>query len=143
MNDPAPSPGLAASLRRLVVDIAALLATRAELASLELQQTRERVLRWTAMIAVAAILLLAALVTLAVWVAAIFWDGPRGWALGLLTGAYVVAGFVLVVTVLRGMRSSPAMFAQTLAELRKDRDALRQRTAATAQRSESRDDRTG
>jgi uncharacterized membrane protein YqjE len=143
VNDPAPSPGLAASLRRLAIDIAALFATRAELASLELQQTRERVLRWAAMIAVAAVLLLAALVTLAVWVAAIFWDGPRGWALGLLTVAYVAGGAGLVVAVLRGMRDSPPMFAQTLAELRKDRDALRRRAVTTAQSSDSRDDRSG
>lgn len=143
MSDPAPSPGLVASLRRLAIDVAALLATRAELASLELQQTRERVLRWMALTAVAAILLLAALVTLAVWVAALFWDGPRGWALGLLTLAYVAAAAGLVISVLHGMRNSPPMLARTLAELRKDRDALRQRAAPAAQPPESRDDRTG
>lgn len=143
MNDPAPSPGLAASARRLAVDTAALVATRAELASLELQQMRERVVRWIAMIVIAAILLLAALMTLSLWVAAVVWDGPRGWVLGGLTIVYAAIALGLVFGVLRALRNSPPLFALTRAELSKDRDALRQRAGAAAQPAETTNDRTG
>lgn len=130
MTDPASSPGLVAALRRLAAHIAALLATRAELASLELQQMRERVLRWTAMVVIAAILLLAALMTLSLWLAAVFWDGPRGWALGLLAAGYLALAAGLLLAVRRAVERGPPLFAQTRAELLKDRDALRARASA-------------
>jgi uncharacterized membrane protein YqjE len=76
---------------------------------------------------IAAVLLLAGLMTLSLWVAALFWDGPRALALGLLALVYAIAGVVAVGVVRREVTAAPALLAQTRAELEKDRDALRGR----------------
>jgi uncharacterized membrane protein YqjE len=116
--------GLLGSLSALLARALSLLLTRGELAALELTEARERVVRWLVLSLIGAVLLLAALVTFSVWVAAVFWDGPRGLALGLLALGYAVAGVVAVSIVRREAATAPALFAQTRAELQKDCDAL-------------------
>lgn len=128
MSDETESPpGLIASIRAMISNAVSLLATRGELAALELGETRDRALRWAALGVVAAVLLLAALMTLSFWVAAIFWDGPRALALGVLTVAYALAAFVTARVVRREIAAAPPLLAQTLAELQKDREVLRDR----------------
>jgi uncharacterized membrane protein YqjE len=121
------SPGLVGSLRTFVAHAMDLLATRGQLAAIELEETRDRALRWAVLGVVGAVLLLAALMTLSLWVAALFWDGPRALALGLLTAAYAVAGFIAVRVIRHEIATAPPLLAQTRAELKKDRDALRGR----------------
>ena len=121
--------GWFATLRELPAQLVAMLATRGEIAALELSDARDRLMRSLAFGAVAAVLLLAALMTLSLLVAAIFWDGPRVLALGALTALYAVAGVWLVAAVRRDFAAAPPLLAQTLAELQKDRDALARRNA--------------
>jgi len=128
--------GLIGSVRAMIAHGITLFATRGELAALELADARDRAMRWLGLGMIAAVLLLAALMTFSLWVAAIFWDGPRGWALGLLALAYAIAGFVAVGVVRREVAAAPPLLAQTRAELEKDRDALRGRL-------HGRDDATG
>ncbi len=113
-----------ASLRKIYALVLTSLVTRGELASFELAEARDRYIRWLALAVVAAVLLLAALLSLSLWVAAIFWDGPRGLALGLLTAFYAAAALGIVRAVRRGMAAAPPLLAQTRAELQKDRAAL-------------------
>jgi uncharacterized membrane protein YqjE len=120
-------PGLVASVRQLFAHALALLATRGELAALELQDARDRVIRWALLALVAAALLLAALLTFSLWVAAMFWDGPRGIALAVVVVVYGVAAFALMRTIRREAAVAPPLLAQTRAELAKDRAALRAR----------------
>ena len=128
MSDHTESPpGLIASMRAMLSNAISLLATRGELAALELEETRDRALRWAALGVVAAVLLLAALMTLSFWVAAVFWDGPRALALGVLTAAYALAAVVAARVVRREIAAAPPLLAQTRAELKKDRDVLRGR----------------
>lgn len=115
---------LLGSVRALLAHALTLLLTRGELAALELGEARERIVRWLVLSLVGAVLLLAALVTLSLWVAALVWDGPRVLALGLLACAYVIAGLIVVGMVRREAANAPTLFAQTRAELLKDRDAL-------------------
>jgi uncharacterized membrane protein YqjE len=117
--------GLVASVRQLFAHALALLATRGELAALELQDARDRVIRWALLGLVAGALLVAALLTFSLWVAAVFWDGPRGIALAVVVVVYGAAAFVLMRTIRREAASTPPLLAQTRAELAKDRDALR------------------
>jgi uncharacterized membrane protein YqjE len=128
MSDETESPpGLIASIRAMLASAISLLATRGELAALELGETRDRALRWAALGVVAAVLLLAALMTLSLWVAAVFWDGPRALALGVLTAAYALAAVVAARVVRREIAAAPPLLAQTRAELQKDREVLRGR----------------
>jgi uncharacterized membrane protein YqjE len=128
MSDGEKSQGLISSVRALIAQSLTLLLTRSELAALELQETRERWIRWAALGLVAVVLLLAALLTLSLWVAAVFWDGPRGVALGLLALGYGAVGVALGLLVRREVASSPPLLAQTRFELEKDREALRNRS---------------
>jgi len=130
MSAQASSPGLMASLRRLLAHVAVLLATRAELAALELQQWRACIVRWAVLIVLAAVLALAALMTVSVWVAAVFWDGPRGWVLGLLALAYLAIAAALLLALQRSVQRSPPLLSHTRDELLKDLDALRSRAGA-------------
>ena len=128
MSDHTESPpGLIASMRAMLSNAISLLATRGELAALELEETRDRALRWAALGVVAAVLLLAALMTLSFWVAAVFWDGPRALALGILTAVYALAAVVTARVMRREIADAPPLLEQTRAELKKDRDVLRGR----------------
>ena len=118
-----------ASLRKIASLAASLIITRGELAALELADARDRYLRWFAIAIIAAVLLLAALLAFALWIAALFWDGPRGLALGLLTLLYAAIGVGAFVLIQREMAAAPPLFAQTFAELQKDRAALNARAA--------------
>jgi uncharacterized membrane protein YqjE len=121
------SPGLLGSLRAFFAHVIELLATRGQLAAIELEETRDRALRWAVLGVVSAVLILAALMTLSLWVAALFWDGPRALALGVLTAGYAVAGFMTVRVIRREIATAPPLLAQTRAELKKDRETLRGR----------------
>jgi hypothetical protein len=63
-------------------------------------------LRWAVLIVLAAVLVLAALMTVSVRVAAVFWDGPRGWVLGSLL-AYLASAAALLLAVQRWVQRSP------------------------------------
>jgi uncharacterized membrane protein YqjE len=119
--------GLVGSVRTLLAHALALLLTRGELAALELADARDRAVRWLVLALIAAVLLLAALMTVSVWVAAIFGDGPRVLAVGLLAVAYAVAGAVAFSILRREVAAAPPILSETRAELERDRDALRGR----------------
>jgi uncharacterized membrane protein YqjE len=119
--------GVVASLRALLAHALSLLLTRGELAALELATARDRAVRWLVLGLMAAVLMLAALLTVSIWVAAIFWDGPRALALGLLAAAYAVAGVVAISIIRSEVAAAPPILSETRAELEKDRDALRGR----------------
>lgn len=116
--------GLLGSLRELLAQALALLLTRGELAALELADARDRAVRWLIIGLIGAVLLLAALVTVSLWIAALFWDGRRALALGLLALAYALGGLVAIGIVRREAARAPTLLAQTRAELQNDRDAL-------------------
>lgn len=124
-DDAGGPPGLIAALRGLLTQALALAVTRGQLAALEIEEARARTLRWAALGLAAGVLLLAALLTLSLWVAALFWDGPRALALGLLTLAYAGLGVVALLVVRSQAASAPPLLSQTRAELDKDRQALR------------------
>lgn len=125
--DAGPPAGLLGSLRALCAQGVSLLMTRGELAALELEDARDRAVRWLVVALIGAALLLAALMTVSLWVAALYWDGPRALALGLLALAYLVGGLVALAIVRREAARAPALLAQTRAELLKDREALARR----------------
>lgn len=123
--DPQHPGGVGSSLRALLTQVLSVFATRGELAVLELADARDRALRWLVLGMLAATLLLAALLTFSLWVAALFWEGPRGLALGLLAFVYLLGGGFLLGVIARQVAKAPVLLAQTRAELEKDHAALR------------------
>jgi len=119
-----PPGGLFASLRGVFVTVLGIARTRIELIGIEVAQERERLvgLLITAVAAVFALSFAALLLTMMVVV--LFWES-RLIALGVCTAVYTLAGAWLVTRLHTQLAEHPPLFAATIAELEKDRDALR------------------
>ncbi len=122
-HDPA-APGLATNGRTLLINLAALLRTRASLAVLELADARDALLRVLFMGAAALLLAAFAIACLSALVVALCWD-TLGW--GILLVLFFVYGGLAAMLLSRAraiVASGRIGLPDTLEELRKDRDAL-------------------
>jgi len=117
--------GLLASLRGFATTSVALLRTRLDLLKTEAREEVGRIaglLLW----GIAGVLLgVAGLVFLAVFLTVLLWDSHRLLALGVFAALFLAAAGVAVATALRLARQGSQLFAASLAELRRDEDALR------------------
>lgn len=126
-SGPRPVAGLFQSLNQLLATLIAIVHTRLELLTTELQEEVRHVgaiLLWAFVAAFAAMM---GLFLIALAVIFVFWDTHR------LTAALVMVGLFLGVTVVAGLilrhklRTKPPLLDDTLAELAKDRDQLKAR----------------
>jgi uncharacterized membrane protein YqjE len=102
-------------------DIVAMLRTRVELFSAEVDEQKHRLFTMAAMLFAAGLFLLLAIVVASFLVIAFFWATEyRYWAIGLLSLAYAATGLMLIWTVCRRAKTEPAPFAATLEELHRD-----------------------
>lgn len=125
VDDPRPSPpGLFASAAALTASLGGLLGARASYALLELGDARDALLR-VLMLGVAALGAAAlALVGLSVLLVVVFWEA-LGWSILLILSlAYAVLAWLLLQRARRILAEGRIGLPVTLAELRKDRDAL-------------------
>ena len=116
--------GLLNSLKNLAVTLIAIVHTRLELLSTDLEEGRERLISLLAMIFVSLFCLCFGAVLLTLLIVVIFWDTHRLLALGTLTGLFIAAGAVLGIMALRALKSMPRMFEASLAELIKDHQEI-------------------
>ena len=112
------------ALRRVSASSLALLLSRVELATLELAQTRRQVVRWLLLAFIGSLVFQLALLAVSAALMAFLWEiaGP----LGLVGLAVVYAGIGIVIfkRLQREVAQAPPIFAATLSELAKDRDAV-------------------
>lgn len=123
-NAEAKHPGLIEGLTTIMKSVFGLAVNRIELAALELGEARDQLVR---------VLLFGALGVVAVWFAlgcwtallvALTWDA-MGWKSLLLVAAiYSVLACGLLLYTRAMLKRSSVAFSATVAELRKDRDAL-------------------
>jgi uncharacterized membrane protein YqjE len=118
---PAP-PGLLVSLRRLGAALSALLHSRFELFTRELQRERIRVTRLLLLGFVALFFFALGMLTLTLFVIVIFWDTHRLAAIGGVTLLYLGIAVGLAVCAKGEAGRAARPFASTLAELKKDRE---------------------
>ena len=116
--------GLLAALRRLAATAVGLLQTRIELLATELQEERARVFRVLVLACAAGVFLALGVVALTFFIILLAWDTHRVLAAGLLTAAYLGIGALLAFNARAAAREKSKLFSASLAELRKDRDAL-------------------
>ncbi len=119
--------GLFESLSALSATLVAMLYTRLDLLSLDLEEERahatlQLVLALTALFFVGVGVVLAALLLVV-----IYWETQRVLVLGTLAGSFLVAGFVAGGFALHKVRTKPRLFAASLSELHKDRQQLESR----------------
>ena len=117
-------PGLRQSFARIASALVGLVSTRAELASLEFTEERERLTRRLALVAAGGLLLAFAALFAGAFAIVLFWDTHRLWAIALVALAHLAGGAVLLAKARAIGRDSPSPFAATIDELRKDKEAL-------------------
>lgn len=118
-------PRLAASLRGFLDAGLATAQTRLELLAVEAQEEKLRLSRLLLNIVLAALLLAFSAVFLTIFITVLFWDEHRLLALGLATAALLGAGLFAASTAANEIRRGSRLFAASLAELARDREALR------------------
>lgn len=115
-----PAESLLNSLKNLTVTLIAIIHTRLELISTDLEEGRERFISLLAMAFVSLFSLCFGAVLLTILIVVVFWDTHRLLVLGSLTGLFLIAGAVLGAVVVGRLKSMPRMFEASLAELIKD-----------------------
>ncbi len=124
-GDAARPAGLFASLRGVLVSVLGIAGTRLELIGLEVAQEKERLVGLLFTVLAAAFALSLAVLLATFLVIAHFWDSYRLTAIGAFVVLYAVLGGWLITGLKRELAAHPPLFSATLAELEKDRAALR------------------
>jgi len=118
------SEGLFVSLKNLTATLIAIIYTRLDLLSTDLEEGRERLLSLFVVTFVSLFCLCIGVVLLAMLIVVAFWDTHRLLALATLTAVFLIAGLILCRIALRDIRAMPRMFAASLTELSKDQQEL-------------------
>jgi uncharacterized membrane protein YqjE len=126
-ESPGASLGLLDSLKRLAASLLAISYTRLELLSTELEENRERLVSTLVLLLIALFCLGVGVVLITILLVVAFWDGYRLQALGGIGVVFLAAGGAAWGFAAYKMKSSPRLFASSLAELSKDRQHLVQR----------------
>ena len=116
--------GILGSARQVLGALVDIGQTRLQLASTELEEERLRVAELLLFATAALFFLGVGLVLATLLLVLIFWDGPRIAVLGAAAGFFLATGCALARAWRRKARAKPALLATTLAELRRDREAL-------------------
>ena len=103
----------------------AILSTRLELLANELQEERLRLTQMLLLALIALFLLGTGLILLNAFIVLLFWDSHRLLVLGLLCAVYLVAGAAVAISLRTKAEAGSKLFAASLAEFEKDRQALR------------------
>ncbi len=122
----APRPRLAESLHGIVDAGLQTAQTRLELLAVELQEEKLRLTGLALNTVVAGLLLGFGLVFLMVFLTVLFWEGHRLLALGISTAVCIGGGLIAASNAARAFRSGTKLFSASLAELARDRAALRE-----------------
>ena len=121
----APRPRLAESLHGIVDAGLQTAQTRLELLAVELQEEKLRLTGLALNTVLAGLLLGFGLVFLMVFLTVLFWEGHRLLALGISTAVCIGGGLIAASNTARAFRSGTKLFSASLAELARDRAALK------------------
>lgn len=126
MSDQTPgeSRGLLASLSTLAATLVAIVHTRLDLLSADVEEDRAHVLSLLVLALAALFFIGVGVVLAAILLVVAFWDSHRLLALGSLAGFFLAAGVGAWAYALHKARTKPRLFAASLSELLKDRQQL-------------------
>jgi len=123
MAEAIPRSGLLASIRGLLTTGLDIALTRLALFATEVEEEKARLLALIAFGAAALILLAAGLVFFAIFITVLLWDNNRLLILGIFSTLFLGGGLLALLAARRQARSPSRLFAASLAELAKDRQA--------------------
>jgi uncharacterized membrane protein YqjE len=118
------SAGLMASVKRLAGTLLAIIQTRIELLSNELEEERLRVRQMVLYGSVALFLFAMTTMLMTVFIVVLFWDSYRLQVLAGLTLLFLVAGLLALNALRRAAGERSKLFSASLAELSDDIDRL-------------------
>jgi uncharacterized membrane protein YqjE len=124
-SGPGPGPSLFASLRSFWSVLLAILYTRLDLASAELEDQAGRIVRMILSGIVGLLSLHCAFFFAVLWVLAAFWDTQyRLLVIGLIFGVYFIGAVLGLALAYSIFVHRPKFMSQTIAELRRDVEGL-------------------
>ena len=119
--------GLFESLKGLAASLVAIVQTRLDLLSTDVEEARDRLLSALVMLVIALFCLGVGILLLALLIVVAFWETHRLLALAGVITAFLAGGAAAFGGARHALRSGPKLFAASLAELAKDRQHLTQR----------------
>jgi uncharacterized membrane protein YqjE len=120
----AREPGLRGALARVAVYTVALLRTRAELAALEFEESRERAKRHLRLLAIVGVAFTLAWMACCALLVVFYWDTYRHAALIAVAALHAAIGVFALWRLKSDEANATPPFAATLAELERDRQWL-------------------
>jgi uncharacterized membrane protein YqjE len=120
---------LFATAGRIASTLVAMIGTRLELAAVEFQEDARRLLGYLAWSLLAVFLAAGCAMLVALFVILLFWDSYRLQAVAGMAALLGIGAFFIVSSVRARLNAQTPLFAETLAELRKDVDYLRHAAA--------------
>lgn len=116
---------ISATVGRIASNLLAMVRTRLELAAVELQEETHRLLGYLAWGVAAAFFAVVAILLAILFVLVLFWDTHRLLAIGVMAGLFALLGLLAYFKVRGDLVTRPPLMAATLAELRKDAQAIK------------------
>ncbi len=113
------------TLRRMAGNALAIAQIRLELLGIELQEEKQRIAALLAFSLAAGLLLACALLALGLALTILLWDSHRWLGIGLALGIYIAGGLWALANAVNLARAPSTLFTASVAELRRDRAALR------------------
>lgn len=124
-----PPSGVVDTIRSFLASWVAVVKTRVEIISVELEEQREWLEHLILMALAALFCISLGLILLTLFVVVLFWETDgRMWVLGGFAVLYLGGGIGLWLALRAKMKSKPKLFAATATELGKDYAALQPRT---------------
>jgi len=126
------SPSLFASLRSFWSVLLAILYTRLDLVTAELEDEGFRALKFIVAGLISLLSLFAAFFFATYFIIAFFWDNfeYRMWAIGGIFAVYFIVGVALLLVARNMIMNRPRFLSQTIAELRRDVEGLNRAIAS-------------
>jgi uncharacterized membrane protein YqjE len=130
------SPGLFTSLRSFWAVLVAILYTRLDLLTVELEEEANRAFQLLVVCAAGLFCLGMAIFFLMFFLIVVFWD-ERVLVIGLITSVSIVGSVTFLLIARHLFLTRPAFLSQTLAELRRDAESLRPRPFEKTEETQS------
>jgi len=116
---------ISATVGRIGSNLLAMVRTRLELAAIELQEETHRLVGYLVWGVAAAFFAVVAVLLAILFVLVLFWDTHRLLAIGVMTGLFALLGLLAFFKLRGDLVTRPPLMAATLAELRKDAQAVK------------------
>lgn len=123
-NESAESKGLFESLSTLGATLVAIVHTRLELLSVDLEEERQHLFSIMLLSLIAVFLLGIGVVMAAIMLVVVYWDTNRLLVLSILTMLFLFLGIATGIYAVHRARSKPRLFSSSLDELQKDQQQL-------------------